>query len=442
MISEKEQKYKDEIASLRQKILILEDKYNEALLNADMAIVETRSDLRIINAEGAIDNIFNECIDDFERGENLLKIVQKTTHNTKVSNKEIYDSSEDQESIEQAVNKFIEGTLEEKVFRIVGEKESGELFLLIWKIKRFGKNFKSFFRIIPTNQIIKSAQEKHLDEINIMRKLVSDTLNLIEEGVFILSIRNEIEFMNISAKRFFFNDNPTLLKNAQIEGRYYNEIFVNENLDEIRTRIEYNAKCIATKKPVKFTQRKNDQQVVFTIYPNFNHKKEVIGTITIIKDDLPIFTASTPKDEIEKLTKALKYYTQIAKQSETRINELENNQKWLMNKNNEYQSLIRTLSTFLDNIPVPLAILSLPSRKYEYVNNYFAQKFNIKKELVKGKTDDDLMNPDDADAFSTKTIEAIETLEITKVSSPNYYAKQVVLVNANNKPSNLIRLFL
>jgi len=442
MISEKEQKYKDEIASLRQKILILEDKYNEALLNADMAIVETRSDLRIINAEGAIDNIFNECIDDFERGENLLKIVQKTTHNTKVSNKEIYDSSEDQESIEQAVNKFIEGTLEEKVFRIVGEKESGELFLLIWKIKRFGKNFKSFFRIIPTNQIIKSAQEKHLDEINIMRKLVSDTLNLIEEGVFILSIRNEIEFMNISAKRFFFNDNPTLLKNAQIEGRYYNEIFVNENLDEIRTRIEYNAKCIATKKPVKFTQRKNDQQVVFTIYPNFNHKKEVIGTITIIKDDLPIFTASTPKDEIEKLTKALKYYTQIAKQSETRINELENNQKWLMNKNNEYQSLIRTLSTFLDNIPVPLAILSLPSRKYKYVNNYFAQKFNIKKELVKGKTDDDLMNPDDADAFSTKTIEAIETLEITKVSSPNYYAKQVVLVNANNKPSNLIRLFL
>ncbi|HOK13759.1 MAG TPA: PAS domain-containing protein, partial [Candidatus Kapabacteria bacterium] len=137
-----------------------------------------------------------------------------------------------------------------------------------------------------------------------------------------------------------------------------------------------------------------------------------------------------------------KYYSQIAKQSEARLAELENNQKWLMNKNTEYQSLIRSLSTFLDNIPAPIAILSLPARKYEYVNNSFVQKFSISKEQIKGKTDEDVFSSEDADIFDTKTIEAIETKEIVKVSTPNFYAKQVVLVNSSNKPTNIIRIFL
>ncbi|MCX8054432.1 MAG: PAS domain-containing protein [Ignavibacteria bacterium] len=442
MQHDREQKYKDEIAELKRKILILEDKCNEVLQNAEMAVVETRGDMRIINAEGAIDLIFEEAIDDFERGENLLKVIYKITHNTKATSKELPNSTEQGDSIEELINKFVEGTLEEKVIRIVGEKESGEIFLLTWKIKRLGKNFKSFFKVIPTNQIIKSAQDKHIEEINEMRKVVRDTLNIIEEGVFILNMKNEIEFMNNSAKRFFFSSNINLLKTAPIEGRLYNEIFINESVDEIKYRIEQNARCISMKKPVKFAVKSNDQQVVFTIFPNFNHRKEVIGTITIIKDDLPIFSANTPKDEIEKLSKALKYYSQIAKQSEARLVELENNQKWLMNKNTEYQSLIRSLSTFLDNIPAPIAILSLPSRKYEYVNNSFVQKFSIPKEQIKGKTDEDIFSSEDADIFDTKTIEAIETKEITKVSTPNFYAKQVVLVNSSNKPTNIIRIFL
>ncbi|HOK14665.1 MAG TPA: hypothetical protein PK007_07065 [Candidatus Kapabacteria bacterium] len=245
MQHDREQKYKDEIAELKRKVLILEDKCNEVLQNTEMAIVETRADMRIINAEGAIDLIFEEAIDDFERGENLLKVIYKITHNTKATSKELPTSTEQGDSIEELINKFVEGTLEEKLIRIVGEKESGELFLLTWKIKRLGKNFKSFFKIIPTNQIIKSAQDKHIEEINEMRKLVRDTLNIVEEGLFVLNMKNEIEFMNNSAKRFFFSSNINLLKSAPIEGRLYSEIFINESVDEIKHRIEQNARCIS-----------------------------------------------------------------------------------------------------------------------------------------------------------------------------------------------------
>lgn len=438
-----ELKLKEEIAQLKQKILVMEDNFNEVLTNADMAIIETRGDMRIINAEGAIDLIFQEGIDFLERGESLLTVIYKTTHNTKTSNKEVYQNSDEIETIETTINRFVEGTLEEKIIRIVGEKESGELFLLLWKIKRKGKNFKSFFRIVPTNSIIQATADKHKEEIEYMQKLVRDAMNLVEEGIVFLNTKNEIVYMNSAARRFFFGENTSLLKNAPVEGRFFQEIFVNESSDDIKMRIDHIARCISSKKPVSYTKKKHETEVMYQVYPHFNHKRHIDGTITIIKDDLDIFSSNTnPKQELEKMSKALKYYSSIAKKSEARLAELENNQKWLMSKNNEYQAAIKSVYTFLENIPAPIAIISLPSRKYEFINAAFASKFSWTKEYVKGKTDDELFSAEDAEAFSSKILESMDTLEIVKVSTPNFYAKQVVLVNANNKPTNLIRLFL
>ncbi len=442
-MSDRERLLKEEIARLRHKILVMEDNFNEVLANADMAVIETRGDMRIINADGAIDTIFQEAIDFLERGESLLTVVYKTTHNTRTANKDIYGKSDNIETIEDTVEKFVEGTLEEKIIRIVGEKETGEVFLLLWKITRKGDRFKSFFRIIPTNTIIQATADKHRDEINYMQKLIRDTMNLIDEGVVQLNEKNKIIYMNNSAKRFFFGENIGMLRKAPVEGRYFQEILVNDSSDEVRQRIDSLFNCLETRKPVAYSMKKNENEVVFQIFPHFDHKRQLDGTITIIKDVANIFSSSdSNKQRIEKLSEALKHYSTAAKNAEDRVAELENNHKWLTSKNAEYQSAAQSAYAILESMPAPIAILSLPSRKFEFVNTAFVRKFSLTKEQVKGKTDDELFAKEDAEVFSSKTFESIDTLKTIKISTPNHYVKQSVLTNARNKPTNLIRLFL
>lgn len=442
MQTDREQKYKEEIALLKQRLLKLEDIHSEVLNYAEMAIVDTRADMRIISSDGAVDTIFKEGLKYFERGESLLTVVQKSTHNNKPSIDNVYQNSDEIDTIEDTVRKFVEGTIEEKMIRIVGEKENGELFLLLWSLKRKEAGFKSFFRIIPTNSIIQATKDKQKIELESMNKIIRDTLSLVEEGVVILSLKNEIEYMNNSAKRFFFAENSNLLKNAPVEGRYFQEILVNEAVDDVRNKLDLIQSCVASRKPGACSQRKNDSEFVFKVYPMLDEKRMVKGTIMIIKDDAAIFSsAPTPRLEMEKLQKALKHYSGLAKRSESKIEELEHNQKWLMNQNNEFQSALRSVYSFLENLPAPVSIISLPSRKFDFVNTAFLKKFNCTKENAKGKTDDQFFSEADAEIFSTKNLEAIDTLKTVKVSTPNYYAKQIVMVNANQKPTHILRVF-
>lgn len=438
-----ENKLKEEIAKLRQKLLILESNYDEALKYSEMAIVETRADMRIINSDGAIDSIFEEGIDYFERGESLITVIYKTTHNTKPTVENDYQNYDDIDNIEETIRKFVESGLDEKSIRIIGEKESGEIFLLLWKIRRKDKTFKSFFRIIPSNAIVQSTRKKHVQEIESMQKIIKDTLNLVEEGVVVLNLKNEIQYMNNAAKRFFFNENTNLLKKAPVEGRYFQEIFVNEPSDDIRLRIEAIANSVQNKIPQAYNRKKGDSEILFKVYPFYNEKKECAGTITIIKDDIDIFSSNyNQKEEIERMSKALKHYSSIAKKSEIRLVELENNQKWLMKQNSELQSGIRSIYAFMENLPTPVVILQLPSRKYEFANKALLAKFGWSKEHIKNKTDDDLFSGENADIISSKNSEVIETKEIVKVSASGFYAKQSVLVNTNNQPTHIIRVFV
>lgn len=437
-----ENKYKEEIASLKKRLYKLEDDYSEALANADLAIVETKPDMRILNSDGAIDSIFEEGIKYFERGENLLKVIVKTTHNNRPTVDNVYQQSDEVHTIEDTIRKFVEGSLEEKTIRIVGEKQSGEIFLLLWKIKRKGDKFKSFFRIIPTNQIISAAQDKHKAEIAYMNKLVRDTLNLAEEGVVITNMKNEVMYINNAARKFFLSSASNLLKNAPIEGRHFSDMMVNDSSDEVKLAMDRLQECATTHKPTSYVKRNGDSKVLYKLYPLFNEKRHIIGVITLLRDDADIFgTSSNQKSDIDKLSKALKHYHALSKKLEIRNAELENNQKWLMKQSGEYQTAMRSLLAILENLPMPVAVLQLPSRKYDFVNKAFIAKFKVNKEEIKSKSDFDLMPIEDAELFDAKNVETMETRGVVKVSSPNYYAKQTSLVNSSNQATHIIRVY-
>ncbi len=438
-----ENKLKEELSLLRKKMLTLESDYAEALKYSEMAIVETRADMRIINSDGAIDHIFQDGIDYFERGESLLTVIYKSTHNTKPSVDNVYQNYDDIDNIEETIRKFVESGAEEKTIRIIGEKESGEIFLLLWRIRRKDKVFKSFFKIVPTNAIVQASKRKHAQEIESIQKTLKDTFNLVEEGIVLLNLKNEIQYMNNAARRFFFSENRSILKNAPVEGRFFQEIFVNEPADDVRARLESIANCIDTKIPQAYNRKKGESEILFKVYPLYNEKKECSGTITVIKDDIDIFSSNyNQKEEIEKMSKALKHYSAIAKKSEARLVELENNQKWLMKQNTELQSGIRAIYAFMENLPTPVVVIQLPSRRYEFANKALLAKFGWSKEHIKNKTDDDLFSGDDAEIISSKNSEAIETKEIVKVSASGFYAKQAVLVNSTNQPTHLLRVFV
>ena len=438
------QYYKEEIKSLKAKIDKLDNDKFEILKYSDMAVVETRADMRIVNSFGAVDFIFEEEIDNFERGESLLKLIYKITRNTRPIVSEYYQTTDEIDNIEQTVEKFVEGTIDEKLIRIIGEKENGELFLLLWRLRRNGKIFISYFKTVPTNAIIQAAQDKHKHELEFMQIVVRDSFNLVSEGITILDLKNRVMFMNLPARRDLLANESKLMQAAPVENRFLQELLINETQDMVKTRLDNINKSISSHKPVTYSLTKNDEEVEYKLYPMLNEKQMICGTIMIAKAGEDIFGIKSPRQAIDT-TKYIKVIAQQREQMQkqaARIAELENNQNWLLKQNKEFQFNFRLVQTFLEHLPMPVSIQSIPSRKYEYANKAFEVKFNTRKEVLKDKTDENLFPAEDAEILVTRTNEALDSSTEVKVSTPNFYIRQIVLRNANNNPTHLIRVYL
>ena len=276
-------KYESRLKEYESKIQTQEAEMNELLKYSEMAIVEFTADFRIINSYGAIEKIFESVAEKIERGKNLLTMIYKTTRNTKEKIDGDTRSIEEQQDLDQSLTEFIDGHREEKIIKIIGQNDKSEIFLLIWKIIRKGKNFKSFFKIIPTNTIIHSLKEQYEKELASEERNKREIFGVVSDGITVLDIRNNIIFINEKAKDAYIHQGNKLLRNAKLDGKLFQEILVNESNEEIKKRLNINKRVIINKEPKSYLKNVGDLSVKYTVYPLLTEKKNVEGLVIISK---------------------------------------------------------------------------------------------------------------------------------------------------------------
>jgi PAS domain-containing protein len=206
---------------LSERIEVMDRELSDLLSYFDLSIIETRADMKIINSYGNAEVMFKPAKKMLERGGNLIKAVYKTTRNTKARSDSGIEDYEELEDLEYTVGKFIDSNRNEKTIHVIGENDSGEIFLLIWIIVKKEKIFKSYFRVIPTNQIIRETKKRYEKEIKDIRRNARDIYELISDGITILDIDGRILYMNTNANKGFLPNDNKLLESASFEGRLF-----------------------------------------------------------------------------------------------------------------------------------------------------------------------------------------------------------------------------
>ncbi len=426
---------RNQIIQLYEKVNKQQDELSDILNQFELVIVETTSDLRIMNSYGAVDSIFKAAIKKFERGENLLKIVFKVTKNSRgLENGEIR-SFEEMEYLEDTLNKFVEGNRKEIVLRVVGEKEDAEIFLLIWKLKRLDRTIKHYFKIIPSNAIIKAANDRNKKEINEIVKQSHDIYNLISDGIIILDLEQKIQFLNQSIKDNIILKQSNLLRNSNFENRFFKEIFITGTPDEIKFRIETNRKVINTKIPISYNTAISNTEFIFSVNPVFNEKKEIINLLIVIRPNKDIsFTINEKKLELSKLIQIIRSLSEDKNQLKQRTFELENNQQWLMNNLKQTNDKINYYNNIFAKFPIPLSIQEEKNKTFLFVNNAFEKLFKANKNDVIGNTHFDIFPKEIVNLIETNTANISDSSNISTIYSDNLSINQVLIVdNENNK---------
>ncbi len=433
------QEYKTQIKELKAKIDGHDQEMSDLLKYFDLIIVDTKDDLMIVNCYGPIEELFKYAEKMFERGRNLIKAIYKITKNTKPRPEEVDDEiqeTQNQLSLEELLFQFVSGTREEKEFQIIGEHQSGDIFLLIWKIKRLDRYFRSYLKIIPTNSIVKNMQAKHdeeLGQLKIDSKLVYEN---IHDGITMLDLRNRVIYMNESARKFYFNTQNKLTKNANFEGRLFQEIFVNEEIDVVKDIIDYNKRVLILREPISYTKKIAEHEISFHLKPMLNERSFIIGVLIISRETSNDFNIDT-----NKLFIALKNLSIENKKMYSKVKELEIQIMKANEKNADYQNTIRLFYNFLDKVPNPLCILKLPNMQYEFINSAFESKINIRKEFIRGKMDEELFPEHISTILFNSISESLVAGHTITINDNDVKLKQTILYNPSNEPTHIIRLY-
>jgi hypothetical protein len=427
------------ISELKAKIDGHNQEMTDLLKYFDLIIVDTKDDLRIVNCFGPIEDLFKSAEKMFERGFNLIKAIYKITKNTKARPEEIEDEvqeSNNELSLEELLNRFVSSTREEKEFQIIGETETGDIFLLIWKIRRLERYFRSYLKVVPTNSIIKNMQKKHNEEIEQLKNDAKLVYENIHDGITMLDLKNKIQYMNESAKKLYFNTQNKLTKNANFEGRLFQEIFVNEDVDVVKDIMGYNKRILFDREPISYTKKIAEHEVSFHLKPIFNERSFIIGLLIISRE-----TASDFNIDTNKLFNALKNLSIENKNLFSKVKDLEIQIMKSNEKISDYQNTIKLFYSFLERIPSPLSIIKLSSMQYEFINSAFESKINIRKEFIRGKRDEEIF-PDNISIILRNSIpRTIDTKQAITIIDDEINLKQCAIYNPNNEPTHIIRLY-
>ncbi|MBM2816200.1 MAG: fold [Ignavibacteria bacterium] len=461
-----------EDAKLLGKLKELESKINEQteelsdlLRYFELAIIDTREDMRIMNSYGATEEIFAPASKMFERGANLVKVVYKTTKNTKetireekkvdeegneitVTETEEQEPQEEQEDLEDTINKFVRTGRDEKMMEIVGEKDNGEIFKMVWNIQKRKSIYRSYFKIIPTNTLVKSAQVQHAKEIEIMKNNIKLAFSNVNDGITIIDPRMNIIYMNDSAKRIYIAQKSNFMKNIDVEGKHFKEIFVTEDPDEVKKMIDYNIIVTITKAPQKYNKKFYDHDVDIEVMPLFDEKEECNGILMISKligvqnSMVGGGDSKIPVDN-KKLIATMKSLMAEKQTLTEKLVELEKNYLAISKNSKESSDSSKKLSTYIENLPVPICVLELPNQKLEYVNEAFQEKYQITKDIILGRVEQELYPPDVAEVLEEKNKEVINNKNIVSFKfNEEIDFRQVAVFGENDEPLQIVRMYM
>ena len=433
------QEYKEQIKELKSKMETHEQEMADMLKYFDLIIIDTKDDLRIVNCYGPIEELFKSAEKMFQRGFSLVKAVYKITKNTRPRADETddeYQGTQNQLSLEELLIRFINGTRSEKEFQIIGETETGDIFLLILKIKRLERYFRTYLKIVPTNSIIKNMQEKHSEELEQIKSDTRLVYENVHDGITMLDLRNKVLYMNESAKKLYFNSQNRLTKNANFEGRLFQEIFVNEDIDIVKDIIEFNKRILINREPKSYTKKIAEHEISFHLKPIFNERQFIIGVLIISRQTSNDFNIDT-----NKLFNALKNLSIENKNYYSKVKELEISIMKSNERMADYQNTIKLFYSFLERIPTPLSIIKLSNMQYEFINSAFETKINIKKEFIRGKRDQELFPENIFNILNNAVSMTIESGQIFSIDNDELKLKQSVIYSQNNEPTHIIRLY-
>ncbi len=441
-IEQLEEKLKNSRSQLKQarddlsiKVESMDRELSDILRFFDLSIIETREDMRIINSYGSAEVMFKPAKKMLDRGGNLIHVVYKTTRNSKSRSEAGIEDYEELEDLEYTIGKFVDSNREQRTINVIGEKDDGEIFLLIWVIVRHDKLFKSYFRIIPTNQIIKETKKRYEKEIKDIRRNARDIYEHISEGITILDLDNKILYMNSNAYKGFLPIENRLLEKATFEGRLFHDIFVTDEQEDIKKRLEQNTKVMLTKKPSKYKMVVGKKEVAYSVNPVFSEKGNVIGLVIVSH----ILEEEKKNYDEKRLLKTLQSLTEDNRKHIERFKELELNEQWLMQKNTEYQEAIRMYYSFLEAAPMPVAALDILSMKYVFSNSEMEQLLNLSRKDILGKTDAELFGDIDESSYNSQVI--LESNDTIKLNINGYNAIQKTVFGREGNPVYVIRIF-
>jgi hypothetical protein len=423
---------------------VLEEQADEILKFSDISVIDCSENLYIINVYGAKEKIFRKMHANLRTGTDLMKHVFKLMKDKNENDDE--DVTVELRNLEITVNAFIHGTKLEEEFKIVGENENSEPYLLVWKIKKSGRYLRCYFKILTSHSIVNAVKLKYQNDIENQKKITHNFVNICRDGVTLLDTKGRIKLMSKKAKEHFFAGSIKILQNAPVEGRFFREIFTSEPPEEINKRIEYNNKVMATGVTESYFKRTHGKNLEFDIFPFYESDSEFIRGIVI-------FTRTIEKnfEELETINRKLQSLVQLLKNDngllKERINELEINQGWLMKKMNEVSGnskllhdTVLQLYAYLDIIPYPLAIINVPSLRYEFVNKSFLKFLNRDKRDILGKKDEEILTSDTAFDLSLKIMETLNCVSNVDISIYGNPGIQYGFSSNYNEPTHIIRI--
>jgi hypothetical protein len=420
------------------------EQYEEIMKFSEICVVECTEHLYIIKVYGAYEAVFKKIHTYLKNGTELIKPIFKMMQEKKDADEDAITS--DLKNLEKSIHAFIKGSKTEEEFKIASENENGESFALVWKIIKIGNILRCLFKKDVSNSIVNTVKLKFQNDLENQKAVINNFINILNEGVTLLDTKGRIKMMSKKAKEHFFAGSVKILQNAPVEGRFFREIFTNEPTDEINKRMDYNNSVTSSGVSVSYTKMSHGKNLEFEIFPSFEGNNEV-------SNGLIIFTRLQEKniEEIESVNRKLQSLVQLIKNEngtlKERINELELNQGWLMKKMNEVtvnskllHETVLQLYGYLDIIPYPLAVINVPSLRYEFVNKSFVKFLNRDKREILGKKDEDILTSDTAFELSLKlmdTLSKVSHIDINIYGNPGI---QYGFALKSAEPSHIIRI--
>ncbi|MCO5249827.1 MAG: PAS domain-containing protein [Candidatus Kapabacteria bacterium] len=420
---------------------------DETLQHSDTVIVDCTEDFRINAVLGPYDQVFHEHRDKFKHGGNLMKIVYATTKNI-IDQDELkqHSNTNEAKNLEQKIIEFMQSKRNDILLKVVGETTKGETFILIWNMKRFGRYFRSFFTSISANIILDKISEKHEHEIEVLTRRIENLVEYSSDGFIILDKVGKITFISRNARKTLMAQNVKRLMDADVRGRLYREIFVNDSIEEINRKLDINKRVFTTNQAESFIKKSPDGDIHFSVFPDHNEFGDVQG-IVIVTSLKPTMISNELEQKVKRLSTAVQKMQSEKTYADERIKELDYNQQWMMKKMEESNQNIKLLHkslkqlyNYLENLPIPICIIDLPTLKYEFVNTKMHQWMNTKKTDVVGKRDEELLEKDLIIALNEIFKETIKTMQPIKISYKEYTILQMAFSNEKNLPTRMIRL--